>query len=161
MAVMSRSRSFHTASVTPVGNSASYSVIINVNNVIVGELVGNAQTIGSTVPVSASNPLTLCLDILVNIDQNVAAFPVADFATVSANGGVGNPLNLAITFNPVGWPQTTASQFCATVTTTGTYFPVIHRSDWATATSSASATKPVAAIMAIAAMIVSWIMWVA
>lgn len=111
------------------GNSDYYSIVRNANNVIVGQIVGSGVTF--QLPAGTTS-LTLCLSISASIDQDSTAFPVRDFAS-GTETTVGMPLGLPV--------YTRNSQYCALVTTSGTFYPIRRATNYASTTTGYTPTN--------------------
>lgn len=112
-------------------NSDLYSVIKNDNDAIVGQLIGNGQT----VPLGNASSALVCLPQLNQIDLNSNDFSEFDFVQGQSVLGfvvLGQPMNLAV--------DRVVDSICGTVTETGTYFPIYRKADWETIEPDSTAT---------------------
>lgn len=103
-----------------VGNSATYAIVKNDNDAVVGQVVGDAKVVSGV-----TGTVNLCIDKNPNIDEDTSSYPVYDFAPY-ANNKVGPPQGLTITENGL--------QLCADVTAGTTYYPVLRFTDYTTPT---------------------------
>lgn len=107
-----------TRAFAAIGNSAQYAVITNQKGIVVGQLVGDgAKYQFSQAP---SGPFELCLTVRADIDQDVATYPVLDFANSTASGAPAGPMNTTI--NVVG------DEYCATLPASQagtTFYPIL------------------------------------
>jgi len=116
---------------------------------VVGEVLGDGITFTSST-VSALNPATICLDLNVNINQDLTSFPVMDFA-VGTSTTVGQPMGLS-GITPANMPSQTP--WCGQVTASGTYYPIIRSSTYLTDTPSNSATGQAPVVLTVIAAVV-------
>jgi hypothetical protein len=113
------------------GSAGPYAVVENELGAVVGQLVGGGYTIPAADGLAF--PLSTCLSRDASIPQDLSTYPTLDFAGDSSGTAVGLPMDIAVTSNGV--------QYCASVPSPGTYYPIRRQNDWKTALPTPSTTS--------------------